>query len=156
MMPERTFWRAHPLASHLLVLLQLTGVMLSCWPPTDADQQTLWLLIICIAGGLLGFWALWANPIGNFSVYPEPRRETRLIQHGPYRHIRHPMYLSLILMMLGIALYNLQWHNALGFAATVLAVGAKARREEILLEAQFGAAYLRYRTRSWHLLPGIF
>ncbi len=147
---------AHPLSSHLLVLLQGTGMLLSCYPPALDEQNSGWLLSLCLVGAAFGLWALRANPIGNFSVYPEPRQAARLITEGPYRWVRHPMYLSLCLMMLGISLYNGQLHNALGLLLVALAVACKAVREEHLLLNSFGARYRSYQQRSWRLFPGVY
>lgn len=44
------------------------------------------------SGGLLGAWALLSHPRGNFNIRPTPRAGGRLVSHGPYRWIRHPMY----------------------------------------------------------------
>jgi protein-S-isoprenylcysteine O-methyltransferase Ste14 len=51
----------------------------------------LWLA--CMA---LGLWALSANRPGNFNIRPEPKADGQLVQTGPYRWIRHPMYTAVL------------------------------------------------------------
>ena len=68
----------------------------------------LWLA--CMA---LGLWALSANRPGNFNIRPEPKTDGQLVQTGPYRWIRHPMYTAVLLFSIGCA----------GFVATLLAGG---------------------------------
>jgi protein-S-isoprenylcysteine O-methyltransferase Ste14 len=70
----------------------------------------------------------------------------RLIVGGAYRHLRHPMYLATIVVVVG---------EALAFAEPVLLLGAAAygatfavfaaRYEDRRLAARFGEAYLAYR-----------
>jgi len=86
----------------------------------------------------------------------EPRCDT-ILQTGPYRVIRHPIYLS----------YSLAWLAApvatqslvLG-ATAVFMIGCyvtSAREEERLLAAGPRAAeYAQYRARTWRLIPFIY
>ena len=50
--------------------------------------------LILPLGVLLGLWALSSNRLGNFNIRPVPRAGGTLVQQGPYRWIRHPMYAS--------------------------------------------------------------
>ena len=93
--------------------------------------------------------------MGNFSVYPEIKHQATLITTGPYRYIRHPMYTSLITMMIGIALYNYHWVNVVGVLMVAGAVINKANREEKLLLMKF-PEYVRYQQKSDRFLPYIY
>ncbi|MCB1806484.1 MAG: isoprenylcysteine carboxylmethyltransferase family protein [Candidatus Competibacteraceae bacterium] len=148
------FWR-HPLLSHLLVLCQFCGLVLACWPVGLLNRGSPWMLLLCAGGTVLGLYTLWHNPVGNFSVYPEIKPQARLITSGPYRYIRHPMYSALMLMLLGIALYNGHWLNALGLGLVVVAVFNKARIEERLLPALF-PDYAAYSARTKRFVPGLY
>ena len=103
----------------------------------------------------LGLWALWANRPGNFHIRPVPREGGHLVQHGPYRWIRHPMYSALLLA--GVAAARLSgdgvsWLILLALAA-VLAV--KAAVEERALAAHY-ADYPGYQKRTRRFVPGIY
>ena len=60
-----------------------------------SHQILIWLLLG--SSGAVGVWALSANQPGNFNIHPTPHQNGRLIDHGPYRWIRHPMYTSVLL-----------------------------------------------------------
>lgn len=139
-----------PGISHLLVVAQLSGVALSCWPA--APQGAYAWLVLCVAGAALGLTTLYFNRPGNFSIYPELKPAATLITSGPYRLVRHPMYCALLSMMLGIAIYNGGGLNALGFALVAAAVVGKARREEVYLRDRF-AGYARYAESTGMFFP---
>ena len=124
--------RRRPL-SHLLVLAQLAGIVLCCYPVGLVNRGPVLALVLCALGSAAGMYSLVHNKIGNFSVYPEPKRNTELVTSGPYRFVRHPMYSSLVVMMIGIALYNLHLINFVGLPLVALAVFGKALIEERLL-----------------------
>jgi protein-S-isoprenylcysteine O-methyltransferase Ste14 len=79
-----------------------------------------------------------------------------LVTDGPYRYVRHPSYLG---MMLGLVGWALVFRSATGLAASALALLVLAVRigdEEALLASQFGEPYEAYRRRSWRLVPGLY
>lgn len=78
----------------------------------------------------------------------------RLIDQGPYRHIRNPAYLGALVTCLGFgfALANR------GSLAIILIGPGLAFRHRIVIEEQalagrFGSVWGDYRARSWALLP---
>ncbi len=144
-----------PFIAHLLVLLQFTGIGAACFPVGLAAQGSPYWLLICVFGLTIGILTLAHNRLGNFRVYPQPLQGARLITTGPYRYIRHPMYLSLILMMLGVTLYNDHALNFAGLALVAAAVSGKALLEERLLLMHF-PAYAEYMQRTRRIIPGLF
>ena len=149
------FYRQHTLKNHFLVLVQLSGIALSCYPVNLQNYgNSLWL-ILCAIGAALGIWTLCFNKIGNFSVYPEIKTHAKLITNGPYHYIRHPMYSALILMMIGIALYNYHYLNAIGVFMVTLAVINKANEEEKLLLIKF-SEYESYQLKTQRFIPNIY
>ena len=144
-----------PRIAHLLVLLQFTGIGAACFPAATGHHGSPYWLLVSVPGLAGGIATLFYNRIGNFNVHPRPKRDGRLITNGPYRYIRHPMYLSLVVMMLGVALYNFQWLNLAGLMLVVAAVAGKALLEERLLLAQF-PAYAEYMRHTRRIIPGVF
>jgi protein-S-isoprenylcysteine O-methyltransferase Ste14 len=75
-----------------------------------------------------------------------------LVTDGPYRLVRHPLYLGTILCFLGFAILL----NRLGFAIAMLGITAFVcrliSREEAELDAAFGASYRAY----WDAVPRLF
>ncbi len=144
-----------PIASHLLVIIQLTGVVLSCYPVGLNNLGSIDWLALCAIGIALGITTLLFNKIGNFSIYPEPKPDAVLITNGPYRFVRHPMYTSLIIMMVGIAMYNGHEINIVGVILVMVSVFLKARVEEKLLLTHF-PSYAEYQQHTQKFIPHIF
>ena len=77
----------------------------------------------------LGLWALSAHRPGNFNIRPLPRERGHLVQHGPYRWVRHPMYSALIKVLSGSALQYSPLRRPGGLMlAGVAARGCRAMR----------------------------
>ena len=99
-------------------------------------------------------WALWSlRFLGrNLSVIAQARE---VVQAGPYRWVRHPLYSGEIVAALGIALSANSGPAVLVWLALCGLQAYRALREEqVLLEALPG--YREYRTRTAALLPGLF
>ena len=101
----------------------------------------------------------WANTIlGAF--YTRTLRvteEQQLIQHGPYRLLRHPGYTGSIPLWIGAGLASMNRVSA----ATIAIVTASAyiyriKAEEFMLEQTFGSAYRAYQRGTWRLFPLIY
>ena len=77
---------------------------------------------------------------------------TAIVNSGPFRFTRNPLYLSLTIIYCGIALIiGSMW--AFPILVVVLAVMQKGviEREEVYLETKFGPEYLTYKrqVRRW-------
>jgi protein-S-isoprenylcysteine O-methyltransferase Ste14 len=68
----------------------------------------------------------------------------RLIDRGPYRRVRHPIYAGWLLMLAGLLLTTPALWSAIGFAAFASILVVQARFEEASLRREFGAAYDAY------------
>ena len=111
-------------------------------------------LIVFIIGGILGVWALQHNQLGNFNVQPKLKENAELITTGIYGYIRHPMYLSVIVMMLSMVVASPTLLEILLFVGLIVVLWLKARREEALWSLH-DETYEIYRKRSKFFLPFI-
>jgi protein-S-isoprenylcysteine O-methyltransferase Ste14 len=86
---------------------------------------------------------------------PEGDRRARLETAGPYRLVRHPIYLGWALLVLATPAMTV---NRLAFALMSLAYLAVAiPLEERALRREFGQAYDTYRRRvRWRVIPGVY
>ena len=78
----------------------------------------------------------------------------RLITHGPYRHIRHPLYALECYFLVSIAFATANW-IILGYACSgilMIRLVVIPQEEEYLLE-RFGKSYRAYRKKTGMLLP---
>jgi protein-S-isoprenylcysteine O-methyltransferase Ste14 len=116
------------------------------WPASPLS------LPLLAAAAALGLWAVATNRPGNFNVRPDPRQGGVLIRHGPYRHVRHPMYLAVLLFGTGVAIgFADAWRwGVLALLAIVLHF--KARFEERALLA-LHPDYADYMRRTPALIP---
>ncbi len=137
----------------ILVALQfgLIGLIAVRMEPARAGLA-FWALLA--AGVLVGAWALAANRPGNFNIRPEPKEGAVLVTHGPYRWVRHPMYLAVTIAMAAFCVAGDAWQWAL-LAALLGVLAAKAAREERGL-AVAHPAFAGYRARTRAILPFIF
>jgi len=77
-----------------------------------------------------------------------------VVDTGPYRVVRHPIYSGVIFAALGTAMENGTAFAMLGVAIVALAFYIKARREERFLRAELGEdAYNFYARKTAMLLP---
>jgi len=86
-------------------------------------------------------------------IFGETRREPHVVRAGVFSVVRHPMYLSEILLYLGLLLLSVSlmaagvWLTAIGFLHAI------ARTEERLLAARFGDEYTGYARDVGMWLP---
>jgi protein-S-isoprenylcysteine O-methyltransferase Ste14 len=77
-----------------------------------------------------------------------------IITDGPYRKIRHPLYLSMIIALIGTSLMLRSFWGVLTIGMLFLpAVVYRARLEEKVLQAKFGRDWMNYQRRTSFLLP---
>jgi protein-S-isoprenylcysteine O-methyltransferase Ste14 len=79
----------------------------------------------------------------------------RIIETGPYRYTRNPMYLGHLIFMMGLAVTFWSWFALLLLAARAIWFHRRVLRDERRLEARFGAEYVAYRRQVSRWIPGI-
>ena len=149
---------SHAGAGLVLVTLQFALLGLLAWLAGQGASGGVWpvpALLPLIAGIGLGAWALATNRPGNFNIRPQPREGGRLIEHGPYRWIRHPMYSALLLAGLAAAWIAGTWTGWIALAALAVVLALKARLEEDAM-ARVHAGYAGYRQRTRRFVPGLY
>jgi protein-S-isoprenylcysteine O-methyltransferase Ste14 len=92
-----------------------------------------------------------------WSLVPKADQATGLVATGPYRRVRHPIYLGLTLLALGEALAFGSWPALVIVPCAIVPTFAwRARAEEELLRRTFGECYDRYRQRTRMIIPYVF
>lgn len=113
-----------------------------------------WALVALIAMGFAFCW--WARlHLGRLWSASVTRKEGhRVIDTGPYRLVRHPIYTGIILASLGLAGIGATTLGIAGFLLSSAGFWIKARLEERFLSAELGAeAYAAYKARTPMLIP---
>lgn len=133
----------------LIVLLAGMGL-----PTFLSGQVPAGAWVLSAIGVVVGVWAVSANRPGNFNIRPSPRTGASLIQQGPYRWIRHPMYTAVMACGGAAAWASANGAAWLALAALVAVLVSKAALEERwLLLAQPG--YAEYQKGTRWFLPWI-
>lgn len=101
-------------------------------------------------------WVMVVNPFAEKTVRIQTDRGQTVITSGPYRYVRHPMYVGLILLFVSTALvWGSVWALGLDAVMAVLIIWRTAREDRTLRLELAGyeqyAAITRYR-----LLPGLW
>jgi protein-S-isoprenylcysteine O-methyltransferase Ste14 len=126
------------------------------WPyPLTAQIVSPHFAVLGVAGVMAGLGlALWSRRhLGRYWTGPVGLYEgQRLVQTGPYRRIRHPIYTGLLLAFSGTALAIGQPRGLLAVGSAGLALSRKIFLEEKLLAASL-PDYAAYRQRTGYLLP---
>jgi protein-S-isoprenylcysteine O-methyltransferase Ste14 len=109
---------------------------------------------LLVAASVLAGWAL--RVFSSWRLLAQLDVGHALCIEGPYRFVRHPIYLAMDLWAVGSALACPVAAALVG--AVVIFVGGdlRARAEERLLTAVFGDQYTAYMARVRRLLPGIY
>jgi protein-S-isoprenylcysteine O-methyltransferase Ste14 len=113
----------------------------------DLMTDHLWFVALAVSLVCALLWVVARLQLGrSFSVRPEARE---LITSGLYSRFRHPIYLFGTAAFMFVLL-ALQGWDALPICALLVVVQVvRARREERVLAAAFGADYAAYRAATW-------
>jgi protein-S-isoprenylcysteine O-methyltransferase Ste14 len=109
--------------------------------------------VAMVAAGLA--FSVWARVhIGrNWSATVTVKQDHELVQSGPYRLVRHPIYTGLLLALLGTAVARGDVQGFVAVAVAVAAIWRKLRLEERWMQDTFGDTYARYRAHVAALIP---
>lgn len=115
-----------------------------------------WLGVVLSAlGFFLVFWSGLA--LGRqYSADVTIQKEHQLITSGVYRLIRHPRYLGVIALSIGV---SCTFRSYIGLAASVFFLAMlifRIRDEEVAMHKEFGVEWEDYCIHSWRLLPYIY
>lgn len=80
----------------------------------------------------------------------------RIVEEGPYRWVRNPMYLGHLLFFAGLAVTLRSWVALAVFAFHVAWFDRRVREDEARLAQRFGEAYRGYCARVKRWIPGVY
>ncbi len=119
--------------------------------PSDNPAIMIPASLVTLSGIVIAIYSL-STLGGSVSIIPQARS---LVQNGPYKYVRHPVYLGELISILGVVLAR---PSAIAMAIycllTVLLI-YRAFQEERLLESAL-PEYESYSLNKARFIPGIF
>ena len=124
------------------------------------SDMPLWLNVVGFIGYIpamiFPYWAMLVNNYLTTTVRIQEERGHQVVTDGPYRYVRHPMYVGLILGAIAMPLLLGSWWALMtGILTVVAAVWRTGREDAVLQEELPGYAEYAQRTR-YRLLPGVW
>ena len=110
--------------------------------------------VVIQLGTLLAQWTL--RTFRSWRVPAEIGVSHQLQTTGPFRYLRHPIYMAMNLLNLGSFIWRPHPLVLVGFAIGWLAGELRARAEEDLLIGHFGDDYRRYMARTRRFVPWVY
>ena len=126
--------------------------LVTIFPRADLSlAQTVIASLLSLVGTALSLFAL-AHLGRSFSVMAEARR---LVTSGPYRIVRHPLYVFEAMASLGILIQFFSFYSVLIYLAHCFFQLQRMKNEEAVLEGTF-PEYQTYKLKTPRLIPGIY
>ena len=138
-----------------LALLGATRVPLPQGGSWLAACEGVGLGLVALANAIL-YWSRLALGRSFRLGAVRPRDEDRLVEGGPYRWVRHPMYTAVLSLALGLAVLVQSWLLLALFVALLALIVRMIPAEEQQLRDSYGSDYERYSRRSKRLLPLLY
>jgi protein-S-isoprenylcysteine O-methyltransferase Ste14 len=141
------------LATLVSIVTYLVNPQEIAWASVPLPEWARWtgagLLAAC---GLLLGWTL--HSLGkNLTDTVVTRKSHTLVITGPYRWVRHPFYVSVLLLVVSCAILAANWFILASGLAVFMMMVLRTRIEEGKLLERFGEEYRRYMERTGAFFP---
>ena len=104
-----------------------------------------------LSSGLM-YWTL-SNLGKNLTDTVVTRANAQLVTSGPYRWVRHPFYVTAALLMASATLLSANWLIGLSSLLVMTLLIVRTPKEEAMLVARFGQAYVDYMAKTGRFVP---
>lgn len=134
-------------------------VIKPAWMAWSSIPFPVWARWVGVLLSAMGFGLLqWSHMAldRNWSDRPRITQTQTLTTHGPYQWVRHPIYLSFLMIFGSMILITSNWFvGGMWLLITAIDVRSRIRFEEARLDAHFPEAYRAYQRSTGSLFPRI-
>jgi len=141
--------------SKILVFIQFFLITLMLLPLVEAVNYKFFGMLFLIFGISVGALGILKHPRKNFNIRPDIKENCLLMTDGIYAYIRHPMYFSVIVSMLGVLFLKFSIFEFVLYTLLVVNMLVKMFYEENLWHCE-GKEYSEYSKNTKRLIPYIF
>jgi protein-S-isoprenylcysteine O-methyltransferase Ste14 len=125
------------------------------WSQMAVAWQVLGLAGLLLAAGII-FWAIVTNAYLGRMVRIQEDRGHEVITGGPYRYVRHPMYVGIIVLFPCMALFLGSWWALTSASLIAMLMVVRTALEDRTLHAEL-PGYAEYAQRvRYRLFPGVW
>ena len=145
--------------SRVLTLAAIVMIIASYWPVQTAmlwitPAIVAWVMFALVVAGLGFTWVARLHLGPLWSSTSAPTEDHRIVDTGPYRIVRHPVYAGLLLAVIATAAERGRIEAVAGAAVLIAAISLRAKLQERFLRRDLGdEAYSAYRSRVPMLIP---
>jgi protein-S-isoprenylcysteine O-methyltransferase Ste14 len=139
-----------------LVFLQFALIIVVALFP-DNNKVDPRLSIVGTVMLAIGLAVLFAGFMGlgkSLTANPVPNQDGVLVTKGIYSIVRHPIYVGLLGITLGLVVSSGVWAQIIVWIALAILLVYKMRWEEVLLTAKY-KGYAEYMTKVPAMIPGL-
>src|SRR5581483_2087312 len=144
-------------ATRLGLLLEAAAIGLAFFRAPGTPRTHPAALLAALVFGMIGATLAWTavDHLGKqFRVHAGLYADHELVRSGPYAIVRHPIYASLLAMLLAVIVLRTPWGRALvALALFVMGTEIRVRTEDRLLASRFGAEFAEYQKRVPAYIP---
>ena len=108
---------------------------------------------VLIAIGLVLLFAGFKGLGTSLTANPVPNEDGVLVTKGIYSIVRHPIYLGLLIITLGLVVSSGVWAQIIVWVALAVLLAYKMRWEEVLLTKKY-KGYAEYMSKVPAIIPG--
>ncbi|MEW6086012.1 MAG: isoprenylcysteine carboxylmethyltransferase family protein [Chloroflexota bacterium] len=126
------------------------------WSKIGLHEWARWLGVGFGLVGVCGIYWLFSSIGSGISPTSGTRKEHKLVTHGIYKYIRHPLYTFGSSLFIAFGMMADNWFIALFGILAFVAVAIRTPKEEANLIEKFGDEYREYMKRKGRFLPKLF
>lgn len=141
--------------SAVLVLVQVSAIGVIIMTTPFNIYKTYTFLPFGIFSVVLLLWAVFSMKTTTWNIMPTPRKKAEPTFKGPYKTVRHPMYLSILIFTVPLLIHHYSNLRLMVTLVLITVLVFKIELEEQLLKERF-PGYHNYSDRTFRLIPYIF